>query len=158
MAWCCQATSHYLNQCWPSCLSPYGITRPHYVNKFLKVKVYEICIILVPNYGKHIFINGLLMRHFIHLAIIENQEFLWYQLCRHWWQQRLLHSTTGDVKVGIVTTHSLMVQFSKLYMGPIWICWAFAGNHWVLIIMINLTSMIKEAYSNDKESIFGKLD
>ena len=28
MAWCHQATSHYLNQCWPRSLSPYGITRP----------------------------------------------------------------------------------------------------------------------------------
>ena len=28
MAWCCQATSHYLNQCWPRSVSPYGITRP----------------------------------------------------------------------------------------------------------------------------------
>ena len=32
MAWCHQATSHYLSQCWPRCLSPYGITRPQWVN------------------------------------------------------------------------------------------------------------------------------
>ena len=32
MAWCCQATSHYLSQCWPRSLSPYGITRPQWVN------------------------------------------------------------------------------------------------------------------------------
>ena len=31
MAWCHQATSHYLSQCWPSSLSPYGITRPQWV-------------------------------------------------------------------------------------------------------------------------------
>ena len=31
MAWCCQATSHYLNQCWPRSLPPYGITRPQWV-------------------------------------------------------------------------------------------------------------------------------
>ena len=28
MAWCHQATSHYLNQCWPRSLPPYGLTRP----------------------------------------------------------------------------------------------------------------------------------
>ena len=28
MAWCRQATSHYLSQCWPSFLSPYDVTRP----------------------------------------------------------------------------------------------------------------------------------
>ena len=28
MAWCYQAPSHYLNQCWPSSLMPWGVTRP----------------------------------------------------------------------------------------------------------------------------------
>ena len=32
MAWCRQATSHYLRQCWPRSLSPYDITRPQWVN------------------------------------------------------------------------------------------------------------------------------
>ena len=32
MAWCCQATSHYLSQCWPSSMSLYGVTRPQWVN------------------------------------------------------------------------------------------------------------------------------
>ena len=32
MAWCCQATSHYLNQCWSWSLTPYGITRLQWVN------------------------------------------------------------------------------------------------------------------------------
>ena len=32
MAWCHQATSHYLSQCWPKSLSPYGVIRPQWVN------------------------------------------------------------------------------------------------------------------------------
>ena len=32
MAWCHQATSHYLSQCWPRSMSPNGVTRPHWVN------------------------------------------------------------------------------------------------------------------------------
>ena len=32
MAWCCQATNHYLSQCWPRSMSPHGITRPQWVN------------------------------------------------------------------------------------------------------------------------------
>ena len=32
MAWCSQATSHYLSQCWHRSLWPYGITRPQWVN------------------------------------------------------------------------------------------------------------------------------
>ena len=31
MAWCHQATIHYLSQCWPQFLSPSGITRPSWV-------------------------------------------------------------------------------------------------------------------------------
>ena len=31
MAWCHQATSHYLSQCWPRSLSPYGVTRSQWV-------------------------------------------------------------------------------------------------------------------------------
>ena len=31
MAWCRQATSHYLSQCWPRYMSPYGVTRPQWV-------------------------------------------------------------------------------------------------------------------------------
>ena len=34
MAWCRQATSHYLSQCWPRSLSPYGITRPQWVKAY----------------------------------------------------------------------------------------------------------------------------
>ena len=32
MAWYCQATSHYLRQCWPKSMSPFGITRPQCVS------------------------------------------------------------------------------------------------------------------------------
>ena len=35
MAWCRQATSHYLSQCWPKSLSPHGVTRPQWVNSWL---------------------------------------------------------------------------------------------------------------------------
>ena len=32
MAWCRQATSHYLSQCWPRSLSPCGVTKPQWAN------------------------------------------------------------------------------------------------------------------------------
>ena len=31
MAWCRQAPSHYLSQCWPRSMSPYGVTKPQWV-------------------------------------------------------------------------------------------------------------------------------
>ena len=35
MAWCRQATNHYLSQCWPSSMSPSGVTRPQWVKNAL---------------------------------------------------------------------------------------------------------------------------
>ena len=35
MAWCRQATSHYLSQCWPRSLLPCGITSPQWVNTLI---------------------------------------------------------------------------------------------------------------------------
>ena len=37
MAWCHQVTSHYLGQCWPRSMSPYGITRPQWVKMIEKI-------------------------------------------------------------------------------------------------------------------------
>ena len=34
MAWCHQATGHYLSQCWPRSMSPYDVTRPQWVKPF----------------------------------------------------------------------------------------------------------------------------
>ena len=39
MAWCRQAASHYLSQCCPRSLSPYGITRPQWIEM---VKTYNL--------------------------------------------------------------------------------------------------------------------
>ena len=39
MAWCSQATSRYLSQCWPRSLSPYGVTRPQWVNSQLSMSL-----------------------------------------------------------------------------------------------------------------------
>ena len=51
MAWCRQATSHYLSQCWPSSMSPYGITRPQWVNCVLfelsSILSYQECPLLI---------------------------------------------------------------------------------------------------------------
>ena len=37
MAWCHQATSHYLSQCWHRSMSPNGVTRPQWVNGCLDI-------------------------------------------------------------------------------------------------------------------------
>ena len=51
MAWCRQASSHYLNQCWPVFMSPNGVTRPQWFNSLLMQ--YPLCFTFssdfVPN-------------------------------------------------------------------------------------------------------------
>ena len=52
MAWCRQATSHYLSQCWPRHLSPYDVTRPQWVTSLKLGQSY-----IVPVSLKHVWIN-----------------------------------------------------------------------------------------------------
>ena len=40
MVWCRQATSHYLNHCWPRSLSPYDVIRPQWV-KALRALIHK---------------------------------------------------------------------------------------------------------------------
>ena len=47
MAWCHQTTSHNLSQCWLSSLSPYGVTRPQWVNVELGFITLDMCISLL---------------------------------------------------------------------------------------------------------------
>ena len=42
MAWCRQATSHYLSQCWPRSVSPYGVTWPQWVTYWGRSKMTTI--------------------------------------------------------------------------------------------------------------------
>ena len=56
MAWCHQATSHFLGQCWPRFLWPYSVTRPGWVkilftHKLCLVQIIQcqgVVIILMP--------------------------------------------------------------------------------------------------------------
>ena len=47
MAWCHQATSHYLSQCWTRSMSPYGIIRPQWVKASACILIHsfftEVC-------------------------------------------------------------------------------------------------------------------
>ena len=41
MAWCCQASSHYLNLCWPR--SPYSVTRPQGLTVTVQIALPTTC-------------------------------------------------------------------------------------------------------------------
>ena len=54
MAWCRQAASHYLSQCCPRSLSPYGVTRPQWVKVFHRLET------LRPGQNGHYFADTIL--------------------------------------------------------------------------------------------------
>ena len=68
MAWRRQATSHYLRHCWPRSPSPYGVTRPQWVNSSWA----SFCLLFVI--GKH----------------MKKGELPWCQLCCHWCYWKML--------------------------------------------------------------------
>ena len=53
MAWCRQATSHYMSQCWPRSLLPYGVTRPQWVNKATLKDMGKYTMWIYKNWSHH---------------------------------------------------------------------------------------------------------
>ena len=68
MAWCRQATSHYLSQCWPRSVSAYGVTRPQGV----KTISWKVAVLAV---GKLRIINMLMF--ILQLCLIGNWATAW---------------------------------------------------------------------------------
>ena len=82
MAWCRQATNHYLSQCWLNSLSPYGITRPQWVHPWLtyiRVMPFGHTDLEMEYSGFGVSISCLLMPWLLKLP--EHQQ-AWYWLCR----------------------------------------------------------------------------
>ena len=63
ISWCCQVTNHYLKQCWPSSMTPYGVIRGpmgwHIVGLWRK-SMWKCCLQSV--------------RHFVHASICQLKE------------------------------------------------------------------------------------
>ena len=50
MAWCRQATSHYLSQCWPRSLLPYELI-PAWISNYIQFKVWDEITYPFPNFS-----------------------------------------------------------------------------------------------------------
>ena len=87
MAWCRKATSHYLSQCWPRPMSPYGVSRPQWVvSSDLLLFMYENILLILnsSDAADGIFqlwgsIPCLLMRW---LLKSPGHQQTWYWLCK----------------------------------------------------------------------------
>ena len=82
MACCRQAKNHYLNQSWPSPMTPYVVTRPHWVvvhicnNRFWSYSSRYLC-----NYQLYIICSLLTIRSVIFQQRLASPHGLW----RHRW-------------------------------------------------------------------------
>ena len=109
MAWCHQTASHYLSQCWPRSMPPYGVTMPQWVN--MAALVYDI--------AKHIYRKCL-----FHSISCEHNSllFTWKELstgfkAMTWqWIGYYKHWTTGpqSIQKSCPTPNEM---FSAVYRG-----------------------------------------
>ena len=155
MAWCCQSSSHYLNQCWPRSLMPYDITRPQLGNCAWYKRVWS---------HNHIYIFWLYFPYYMNLHSVFTQ-LKWYiawELCRPSWiivflglwyccslvscgLQLLFQLMVWHLCLFSVNTHGYMdglVQdcsnSSALAMELLQSCtkpWIFASKHLVLLLV-----------------------
>ena len=66
MAWCRQATSHYLNQCGPRSLMPYGVTRPQWVKRFVvQIEKLFVCVWFYYRFCKNMLVKRMLNRRVV---------------------------------------------------------------------------------------------
>ena len=88
MAWCSQSTSHYLNQCWPRYPTPYGVTRPQWVNTLRTsqtCRLFAQYILKCISFNQNCWILIKKMFHFLYY----NSFLFWFfsqNLDRHWHQ------------------------------------------------------------------------
>ena len=82
MAWCRQATSHYLRQSWPESMSPYGIIRPQWVN------IYWQCILIINPLCLLPF-SQFISYSYVHCGFATPCTCMWYSqtnLGHHWFR------------------------------------------------------------------------
>ena len=78
MAWCRQATSHYLSQCWARSMSPNCVTRPQWV------KIIDYCLhgirtdLTLHIYNKTSFLKISKSMQSSATSIFRSYKFLWY--------------------------------------------------------------------------------
>ena len=72
MAWCHQATSHYLNQCWPSSMSSYDITRPQWIKQQVSIEKFDF-------HSNHVARNPVtyVMDDTLHLVTLVTIGYIW---------------------------------------------------------------------------------
>ena len=137
MAWCRQATSHYLTQCWPTSptsMSPNGVTRPQWVNCHWALSRWEVKSTVI----KWFELLTLIHHHSTHdkwhknLKMITISKASWYQPLQGWGEYysgtRLAQNDKHEYTKNIVLEYYSSTDFPVLVL----VCWVLAPalNHW----------------------------
>ena len=99
MAWCHQATSHYLSQCWPRSMSPNGVARPQWVSSLAS----GIC-------GSNF--NSVISMHMLQINFMSVP----YETAHRWMPQ-----DTFDDKSSLVQVMAWCHQASRHYVSQCWL-------------------------------------
>ena len=140
MAWCCQATSHYLSQCWPRSMSPYGVTRPQWVDNEVSYSKFQTmswllwCIIVTlcwssKHSGMPINYNQTALLQYLHINTKSKQQPSMYpMITKHSvWQSFSLDSKSTFLCISVSTKSSwyiyMVVKLHGSYKcGPTFLC------------------------------------
>ena len=125
MAWGCQATSHYLSQCWPRSISPYGVTRSQWVNCLLAELIFE---------NKKIFKAYFICWHWnvaaiwSHTAHMEDnsQSILQSQYHGCWWP--------GDGRSQGINSYGIDLVSTEYSISPTWRVYKCLLTGWQLYV------------------------
>ena len=84
MAWCRQATSHYLSQCWPRSMSPNGVTMPQGLKALTSEEMADVLQTMVSFFKENFRLLVKISLKFVHIVPVDNELALvrvlnWYQ-------------------------------------------------------------------------------
>ena len=133
MAWCRQATSHYLNRCWPRYLTPYGVTRPQGVKAMRHEQKWQT--FCRQYFQMDFFLNENVTSHYL------NQ---WWPNCVRWCgitgpQWIIAQGTCANSVLNNVLADGLASLFANMMTssnGNIFrvtdhLCGEFTGQRWI---------------------------
>ena len=97
MAWCRQATSHYLSQCWLRSPMPYGVTRPQWVKQYCSCRPWHIPLSDGPGHIKLLVrqVNLVKLCFKSYIICIENCKIFWSWAAGNFWGCHVMLWTSG---------------------------------------------------------------
>ena len=134
MAWCRQATSHYLSQCWPRSMSPNGVTRPQCVKPWPHILIMRL--INSDVYASNSKETG----NFVDLPFLDLSHYYPTLRTLHFWWSRRFKSNILGLSVwhtGNPDTDVNMVSSDITYINSLYMCWenAFTVLAYQMFIM-----------------------